>query len=127
MFVVRCTDKIRSSRDLHSATASKLSANGFFRQNTSHRATIKNVGQTGRKAEASQGPSLRQLIVLPSPSRSQAPKKEKKEVDEDEAAFKEKKKAEADALKAAREKGTSILLMPWEAVDCADGVSSTQG
>ena len=28
-------------------------------------------------------------------------------MDEDEAAFKEKKKAEADALKAAREKGTS--------------------
>ena len=37
---------------------------------------------------------------------SQAPKKEKKEEDQDEIAFKEKKKAEADALKAAKDKGT---------------------
>lgn len=36
----------------------------------------------------------------------QAPKKDKKEETEDEIAFKEKKKAEAEALKAARDKGT---------------------
>ena len=35
----------------------------------------------------------------------QAPKKDKKEEDEEDVAFKAKKKAEADALKAAREKG----------------------
>jgi hypothetical protein len=35
----------------------------------------------------------------------QAPKKDKKDEGEEDKAFKEKKKAEADALKAAREKG----------------------
>ena len=34
-------------------------------------------------------------------------KKDKKDIDEDDAAFKERKKAEAEALKAARDKGTS--------------------
>lgn len=37
----------------------------------------------------------------------QAAKKEKKEEDEEDLAFKAKKKAEADALKAARDKGES--------------------
>jgi translation machinery associated TMA7 protein len=36
----------------------------------------------------------------------QAPKKDKKDSDEEDAAFKAKKKAEAEALKAARDKGT---------------------
>ncbi|KAJ3482122.1 hypothetical protein NLI96_g7191 [Meripilus lineatus] len=35
-----------------------------------------------------------------------APKKEKKDMDDDEVAFKERKKAEAEALKAARDKGS---------------------
>lgn len=35
----------------------------------------------------------------------QAPKKDKKDEDEDDLAFKAKKKADADALKAARDKG----------------------
>jgi hypothetical protein len=37
----------------------------------------------------------------------QASKKEKKEEDEDDAAFKAKKKAEAEALQAAKNKGTN--------------------
>ncbi|KAF8919544.1 translation machinery associated TMA7-domain-containing protein [Mucidula mucida] len=37
-----------------------------------------------------------------------APKKDKKEETDDEIAFKEKKKAEAEALKAAREKGVYL-------------------
>ena len=37
---------------------------------------------------------------------SQASKKEKKDEDEEDAAFKAKKKAEADALQAAKNKGT---------------------
>jgi len=41
-----------------------------------------------------------------------APKKEKKEDDEDEKAFKEKKKQEAEALKAAREKG-AYMRASW--------------
>ncbi len=41
----------------------------------------------------------------------QAPKKDKKEETEDEVAFKEKKKAEADALKAARDKGMSLSIL----------------
>jgi hypothetical protein len=36
----------------------------------------------------------------------QTPKKDKKEVDEDDVALKAKKKAEAEALKAAKEKGS---------------------
>lgn len=44
--------------------------------------------------------------VLGRCSLSQAPKKEKKEEDEDDAAFKAKKKAEAEALQAAKNKGT---------------------
>jgi hypothetical protein len=42
---------------------------------------------------------------------SQAPKKEKKDEDEDDAAFKAKKKAEADALQAAKNKGTDTTLI----------------
>ncbi|KAF9459359.1 translation machinery associated TMA7-domain-containing protein [Collybia nuda] len=41
-----------------------------------------------------------------------APKKEKKEESEDEIAFKEKKKAEAEAMKAAREKGAPVSNIP---------------
>lgn len=41
-----------------------------------------------------------------------APKKEKKEEAEEDIAFKEKKKAEAEALKAAREKGMFKWLNP---------------
>jgi Translation machinery associated TMA7 len=37
----------------------------------------------------------------------QAPKKEKKDEDEEDAAFKAKKKAEAEALQAAKNKGTN--------------------
>jgi hypothetical protein len=36
---------------------------------------------------------------------SQAPKKDKKEEDENDAVFKAKQKAEAEALRAAKEKG----------------------
>ena len=36
---------------------------------------------------------------------SQAPKKEKKEEDEEDLAFKAKQKADAEAVKAAKEKG----------------------
>ena len=42
-----------------------------------------------------------QLLSCP-----QAPKKEKKEEDEEDLAFKAKQKAAADALKAAKEKGS---------------------
>jgi hypothetical protein len=41
-----------------------------------------------------------------------APKKGKKEETEEDIAFKEKKKAEAEALKAAREKGKFKWLNP---------------
>lgn len=41
----------------------------------------------------------------------QAAKKEKKEETEDEIAFKQKKKEDAEALKAAREKGERILQL----------------
>ena len=47
------------------------------------------------------------IRILGRCSFSQAPKKEKKDEDEDDAAFKAKKKAEADALQAAKNKGTN--------------------
>lgn len=48
---------------------------------------------------------------------NKAPKKEKKEETEEDVAFKEKKKAEAEALKAAREKGMFKWLKPSLSMD----------
>lgn len=71
------------------------------------------VRQTRRKAQASQGHLHRHLITTADTDDDialKAAKKEKKEEEtEEEIAFKEKKKAEAEAMKAARERGMSDL------------------
>ena len=66
------------------------------------------VYQTGRKVEAAEGCRICRWCHSGDLTISQAPKKDKKEETEEEKAFKDKKKADAEALKAARDKGRQL-------------------